>query len=218
MVSHELKTPITSLQGYLQILDKNAQKADDTFTAGVLERGLRQINKMTSMINGFLNMSRLESGKIHIDKQLFDLAELVKEVEEESLASVTSHKIVFAPVEPTPVIADRDKIGQVIINLINNAVKYSPSDSVIYVACVTVNNLAMLSVQDEGIGIAKDDIDRLFDRYYRVESKYTKSISGFGIGLYFCKEIIDRHEGSIAVKSEVGNGSTFYFTIPVQVN
>jgi two-component system sensor histidine kinase VicK len=217
MVSHELKTPITSLKGYLQLLEKRAQKSDDVFTTGALSKSLRQISKMTAMINGFLNMSRLESGKIHIDKRHFDMAQLVKEAEEESLASVTSHQVIFAPVEHTPVIADRDKIGQVITNLINNAVKYSPQDSIINVACVTVNGVAMLSVQDQGIGIAPDNIEHLFDRFYRVESKDTKSISGFGIGLYICKEIIDRHKGTIAVKSEVGKGSTFYFTLPVEV-
>jgi len=218
MVSHELKTPMTSLKGYLQILDKKAQTSRDTFTVGALDKSLRQVEKMTSMINGFLNVSRLESGKIHIDKQLFDLAALVKDVEEESLASNTSHRIVFAPVESTPVMADRDKIGQVIINLISNAVKYSPQGSLINVACVTVNNWAMLSVKDEGMGIAQDHVNHLFDRFYRVESKNTKSIAGFGIGLYLCKEIIDRHEGTIAVKSEVGQGSTFYFTLPAEVN
>jgi two-component system sensor histidine kinase VicK len=217
MVSHELKTPMTSLKGYLQLLDKRAQKSDDAFTTGALDKSLKQVSKMTSMINGFLNMSRLESGKIHIDKGLFDMAELVKEAEEESLASVTSHRVIFAPVEYTPVIADRDKIGQVITNLINNAVKYSPQNSIINVACVTVNNMAMLSVQDQGIGIAADNIEHLFDRFYRVESKDTKSIAGFGIGLYICKEIIDRHKGTIAVKSEIGKGSTFYFTLPVEV-
>jgi two-component system sensor histidine kinase VicK len=217
MVSHELKTPITSLKGYLQLLEKRAQKSDDAFTTGALNKSLRQVTKMTSMINGFLNMSRLESGKIHIDKSLFDMAGLVKEAEEESLASITSHRVVFAPVEHTPVIADRDKIGQVITNLINNAVKYSPQDSIINVVCVTVNDMAMLSVQDQGIGIAPDNIEHLFDRFYRVESKDTKSIAGFGIGLYICKEIIDRHKGTIAVKSEVGKGSTFYFTLPVEV-
>jgi signal transduction histidine kinase len=218
MVSHELKTPMTSLNGYLQILDKKAQKSQDTFAVGALDKSLKQVVKMTSMINGFLNVSRLESGKIHIDKSHFDMAQLVKEAEEESLASVTSHRIVFAPVEPTPVIADRDKIGQVVTNLISNAVKYSPQNSTIKVACVTVNGIAMLSVQDEGIGIAPDHIDHLFDRFYRVESKDTKSIAGFGIGLYICKEIIDRHEGTIAAKSEVGKGSTFYFTLPVHTN
>jgi two-component system sensor histidine kinase VicK len=218
MVSHELKTPITSLKGYLQLMDKRAQKSADAFTVNALDKSLKQVIKMTSIINGFLNMSRLESGKIHIDKALFDMAGLVKEAEEESLSSITSHRVVFAPVEYTPVIADRDKIGQVITNLINNAVKYSPQNSTINIACVTVNDMAMLSVQDQGIGIAQDHTDHLFDRFYRVESKDTKSIAGFGIGLYICKEIIDRHKGTIAVKSEVGKGSTFYFTLPVEVS
>jgi PAS domain S-box-containing protein len=217
MVSHELKTPITSLNGYLQVLKGRAEKADDTLAANFLTKSVKQVRRMTDMINGFLNMSRLDSGKIHIDKQLFDMADLVKEAEEESIASITTHRVVFAPVEATPVIADRDKIGQVITNLINNAVKYSPQGSTINVACVTANDMAMVSVQDEGIGIASDDIDKLFERYYRVDSQATKSVAGFGIGLYFCREIIERHEGTIAVKSEIGKGSTFYFTLPVNL-
>ncbi|WP_462264393.1 ATP-binding protein [Mucilaginibacter sp.] len=216
MVSHELKTPLTSMTGYIQMLQGRAAKAEDTFGANVLGKANTQVKKMAAMINGFLNMSRLESGKIHIDKQPFDMAGLIKEVEEETLASVSTHRVIFAPVEPTPVMADRDKIGQVINNLISNAVKYSPAGSIINVACVTATDLAMVSVKDEGMGIAPDDAGKLFDRYYRVESQTTKSIAGFGIGLYLCKEIVEHHEGKIAVKSEVGKGSTFYFTLPVQ--
>jgi two-component system sensor histidine kinase VicK len=215
MVSHELKTPITSLNGYLQIIKAKAEKDEDAFASSFLIKSLKQVGKMTKMINGFLNISRLESGKIHINKQAFDMADLVKEAEEESLALMTSHHVVFAPVEPTPVIADWDKIGQVITNLINNAVKYSPQGSTINVACVTANDVAMVSVKDEGMGISADDRNKLFERFYRVESHATKSIPGFGIGLYLCKEIIERHEGTIAVKSEVGKGSTFYFTLPI---
>lgn len=215
MVSHELKTPITSIQGYLQLLERRAQKAEDNFSSGILEKTIRQIGKMIAMINGFLNMSRLESGKIHIETQHFDMAELIKEVEEESLTSYTSHHMLFAPVKPTPVIADRDKIGQVITNLISNAVKYSAVHSTINISCTTQNGLAMVSIKDQGIGITEADCERLFDRYYRVESDHTNSISGFGIGLYLCKEIVERHKGTIGLKSEIGVGSTFYFTLPI---
>ncbi len=215
MVSHELKTPITSLNGFLQVLRTRAAKAEDTLAVGFLDKCMKQVRKVTDIINGFLNVSRLESGKVHIDKQPFDMAELVKEAEEESLAAITTHRVVFAPVEHTPVMADKNKIAQVVTNLINNAVKYSPQGSVINVACVTANDVALVSVKDEGMGVAPNDIKKLFDRYYRVESHATRSIAGFGIGLYFCKEIIERHEGTIAVKSELGKGSTFYFTIPV---
>lgn len=215
MVSHELKTPLTSVSAYLQMLHSRAKKNGDTFEENALDKVLIQVRKMTAMINGFLNVSRLESGKIHIDRQLFDLATLVKEVEEESIATISSHKVIFAPVELTMVKADRDKIGQVINNLISNAVKYSPSNTTIHVSCVSKNGHAEFCVKDQGMGIKKEDQSKLFDRYYRVKGDHMKSISGFGIGLYLCAEIISHHKGKIWVNSEFGQGSTFCFSIPV---
>lgn len=215
MVSHELKTPLTSLQAYLQMLQHKAREAEDNFTLNSLNQSVKQVKKMSNMINGFLNISRLESGKIYIDKQRFDMQDLVKEVEDEMIAMMSSHHVIFAPVLTTYVNADRDKIGQVIINFIDNAVKYSPKGSIINVACLSVEGKALVSVQDEGVGIEQVDIDKLFNRYYRVKGNHTKSISGFGIGLYLCYEIIQRHSGHIGVDSEIGKGSTFWFTLPV---
>jgi two-component system sensor histidine kinase VicK len=215
MVSHELKTPLTSMRGYVQMLLLKMRKADDEFAISSLEKTNTQIGKMTKMINGFLNVSRLESGKIHIDHKVFDLALLVKETEEESINTISSHTIVFAPVEETIVNADRDKIGQVINNLISNAVKYSVAGSTIHVACVTIENRALVSVRDEGMGIKPQDASKIFERYYRVEGTQMFSISGFGIGLYLCAEIIHRHEGEIWVDSDFGKGSTFSFSLPV---
>ncbi|MFD1257041.1 ATP-binding protein [Mucilaginibacter terrae] len=218
MVSHELKTPLTSLSAYIQMLLGKAQHNKDSFTVGALEKARRQVQKMTTMINGFLNVSRLESGKIHIDRQHFNMKDLVKDAEDEAIATNMTHHIVFKPVEPTFVKADHNKIGHVINNFISNAVKYSPVGSTINVACVTVNGSAQVSVTDQGIGIKPDDMARLFERYYRVENNSTQSISGFGIGLYLCAEIIERHNGSIWVESEWGIGSTFYFSIPLAAN
>jgi PAS domain S-box-containing protein len=215
MVSHELKTPLTSLNAYLQMLQSKAIKAEDTFTVGALHKSVNQVRKMTTMINGFLNVSRLESGKIQIDKQRFDMANLAKEIEADTITMISSHHIIFEPVMPTIVFADRDKIGHVIHNFISNAVKYSPAGSTINVACLTVNGAAQVSVKDLGIGIKAEDTENIFDRYYRVSSKQTQTISGFGIGLYLCAEIIKRHEGRIWVESELGKGSTFYFSLPL---
>ncbi|WP_345954803.1 ATP-binding protein [Mucilaginibacter sp. PAMB04168] len=217
MVSHELKTPLTSMKGYVQILKSKADKNQDKFSSDVLDKANNQVSKMTTLINGFLNVSRLESGKIQIDKQVFDMALLVKEVEEESITTITSHKVVFAPVVETIVKADRDKIGQVINNFISNAVKYSPAGSTIEVACITINGKALVSVKDQGMGIAPKDIDKLFERYYRVENNSTATIAGFGIGLYLSSEIVERHNGNIGVESVLGKGSTFWFTLPVNL-
>jgi len=215
MVSHELKTPLTSMKGYIQVLLIRLKKQEDEFITNALDKANAQVNKMTNMINGFLNISRLEAGKIHIDRQIFDLAELIKEAEEECLATITTHKVIFAPVATIIVNADRDKIGQVIHNLVSNAVKYSPQGSTINVDCFSPNGTANISVKDQGMGIKPDDISKIFDRYYRVEGGHMYSISGFGIGLYLCAEIIHRHGGEIYAESEFGKGSAFIFTLPL---
>lgn len=213
MVSHELKTPLTSLNAYLQMLQLKAKKGEDTFTYSAIERSVKQVKRMTTMINGFLNVSRLESGKIHIEKQRFDMADLINEMAEETRALYSSHEFIFHPVEPTMVDADRDKIGQVINNFISNAVKYSKVGTIIQIACVQADGFTRVSVKDEGMGINKSDISRLFERYYRVNNN--NKISGFGIGLYLSAEIIERHQGKIWADSESGVGSIFYFSLPL---
>jgi PAS domain S-box-containing protein len=189
MVSHELKTPLTSTITYVQVAKKKIAAVGDGLTAGMLERAGIQLGKMTTLINGFLNVARLEAGKIHIDKKQVDMAVLVKELEE-SVMEASSHHLIFEPVEETWVNVDKDKIDQVINNLISNAIKYSPPHSTIQIACVTKGNYAHVSVKDEGLGIKPQDQHKLFDRFYRVEGHETKSIAGFGIGLYICKEIV----------------------------
>lgn len=213
MVSHELKTPLTSLNAYLQMLQLKAKNSTDGFTSGALDNSVKQVKRMTTMINGFLNVSRLESGKIHIEKKTFDMAHLIEEMKEETESLYSSHRFIFHPVESTPVSADHDKIGQVINNFINNAVKYSRPGSLVQISCIQSDGFTQVSVNDEGLGIAKEELPRLFERYYRVNNN--TSISGFGIGLYLCAEIIQRHDGRIWAKSEPGKGSTFYFTLPL---
>jgi PAS domain S-box-containing protein len=213
MVSHELKTPLTSLNSYLQVLQLKAVKSGDDFISTAMDQSLKQVKKMSTMINGFLNISRLESGKINIDKQRFDMAELVKESEAETILMNSSHTFIFHPVEKTMVNADKDKIGHVIHNLISNAVKYSKTGSTIQIACLTVNGHAHFSVADEGMGIDPQHVAHIFQRYYRVKSN--NNISGFGIGLYLSAEIIERHGGKIWVDSEPGRGSIFYFSLPL---
>jgi two-component system sensor histidine kinase VicK len=214
MVSHELKTPLTSVNGYVQICLSKAQKLGDTSTSSLLMKTSNQIGKMNTLINGFLNVSRLESAQIYIERSKFDMAHLLLEVEDESVASISTHNVFFAPTEQTLVIADRDKISQVINNLITNAVKYSPHESNIYVSCDTKGDWAIISVKDEGMGISEQNLPKLFERYYRVEDTL-QAVSGFGIGLYLCYEIVSRHDGSIWAESQLGKGSTFYFTLPI---
>ncbi|RYE15047.1 MAG: PAS domain S-box protein, partial [Sphingobacteriales bacterium] len=214
MVSHELKTPLTSAISYVQVSEKIALQYEDTRVAIMLERAGKQLGKMTRMINGFLNVSRLESGKIHMDREQFDISILMKEALEEAAAGIDSHALQFEPAGEILVNADREKIGQVINNLITNAIKYSMPGSVIKVACIQVNGRVQVSVADTGIGISSTDLPRIFERYYRVKDNETRHIAGFGIGLYLCSEIVKGNDGDIRAESEFGEGSTFYFTLP----
>lgn len=213
MVSHELKTPLTSLSGYIQILQSKARKNEDSFASNALSVAEKQIRKMTSMINGFLNISRLESGKITLNKTSFRLDELVIVTAEEISSLESSHQINFAVNEPIEVFADPDKISNVISNLLSNAIKYAPNDKDIDLRCEIIDGMAQISIKDRGMGIGQEDLQKLFERFYRVENNST--ISGFGIGLYLSAEIIQRHAGKIWVESELGKGSTFYFSIPL---
>ncbi|MFA6278004.1 MAG: PAS domain-containing protein [Pedobacter sp.] len=213
MVSHELKTPLTSLSGHLQFLQRKANKGSTT-AASAFEQPLKQVRQMTEMIAAFLNVSRLDSGKIHIDKTAFDISELIQEIQAEHLEYSASHSIVLNLCNHIVVNADRPKIAQVINNLVSNAVKYSPHGTQIELTCVVHNGMVKVGVSDQGIGIREQDLSRLFERYYRVENN-NNNVSGFGIGLYLSAEIIERHLGKIWAESEYGNGSAFYFELPV---
>lgn len=216
MVSHELKTPLTSLSGYLQVLERKAIKLADPMSINTLKKTNNLIGKMNAMITGFLDVSRMEGGQIRIDRKLFNMADLIREVEENLEEEPGSQEIFFHPVEEAWLNADRDKIEQVINNFISNAVKYSPAKSRIEVACVQHEAQVLISVKDMGIGIQPEDTTRMFDRFYRVENAQTRNVAGFGIGLYICKEIVERHRGRIWVESEPGLGSTFYFCLPME--
>lgn len=215
MASHELKTPLTSLIALIQVLQIKLKGGPDDFITNALAKAAQQGRKMTGLINGFLNVSRLESGKIVIEKQHFDLTDLVREMIGDISMTVSSHSFDFDPLSEVKVVADHDKIGAVISNLLSNAVKYSPKGKVVNVACERHEKEVIVSVKDAGIGIKPQDQDKLFDRYYRVTSEHTRHISGFGVGLYLSAEIIERHDGRIWVESEKGIGSTFYFALPL---
>jgi PAS domain S-box-containing protein len=216
MVSHELKTPLTSIRGYMQMLQLKAKKAGDEFTNSSLQKVERQVRKMTTLINGFLNISRLESGQIQMNRQHFCVNDLVTEIKDEYLDTVSTHPVIYQQVEDIMMNGDREKLGQVINNLISNAVKYSPQGSAIVLSCKIEDGSVLFSVKDNGIGIAEKNLPKLFDRYYRVQGQQTITVAGFGIGLYLSAEIVYRHHGKIWAESEVNVGSTFYFSLPLE--
>jgi PAS domain S-box-containing protein len=216
MASHELKTPLTSLSALLQVASLKLKNNDDPFLAGAMEKSNVQVKRMTAMINGFLNISRLESGKIHIEQQSFDIEILIKEMITEASLTASMHLIHLVQCAPILVNADREKVGSVISNYLSNAIKYSPKGKNIEITCAMKDNQVIVSVKDEGMGIKPGDLDKIFDRYYRVETSHTQHIAGFGIGLYLSSEIIQRHGGKVWAESESGVGSTFYFSLPLE--
>nr|WP_315423139.1 ATP-binding protein [uncultured Pedobacter sp.] len=218
MVSHELKTPLTSLSAYVQLLQFKFKETDSEFPIQILDKINVQLKRMSLMIDGFLNVSLLESGKILLNKTNFNLVDLIKTIAEENRMVLPSHFIQVIGPEEMMLHADMDKIGNVVNNLISNAAKYSKKESLIAIKCDIQKGYLVVSVEDEGIGIKEDNIPKLFDRFYRVESSDTKTIAGFGVGLYICAEIIQRHGGKIWAESKLGQGSTFYFSLPISID
>ncbi|SDG65778.1 PAS fold-containing protein [Pedobacter terrae] len=213
MVSHELKTPLTSISAYIQLMQ--SKDLTDLFVVNTLAKVQKQIRKMSTLISSFLNVSRLESGEIQLNLSHFDVDKVILDVVEDLRLIYPTNQISFDSNTVKSIYADKDKIGSVVSNLISNAVKYSDLDSKILVQSVIKDNEVHVSVNDQGIGIEPHDLGKLFDRFYRVESLQTKTISGFGIGLYLSAEIINLHKGKIWADSDYGVGSTFHFSMPL---
>jgi two-component system sensor histidine kinase VicK len=211
MVSHELKTPLTSIRTYIQVLLARSKNEEDAFKTNALTRADVQAKKMTSMIQDFLSLARLEEGKIHITKEEFQLHDLIEEIASDAQFLTSTHNVKVVDCMDITIIADRDKIGQVLINLLSNAIKYSPKGGNITIGCIKNDDDVKIYVRDEGIGIKPADQKRLFDKFYRVKDEKIKTISGFGIGLYLVAEILRCHDTQIKVESTEGAGATFYF-------
>ncbi len=217
MASHELKTPLTSLKAYLQLIETKLSGTTDPFVKTAVAKSGNQVNKMTALIHGFLDLSRIEPGKLKLIRTTFDINALIGEVLTESRVLSNSHSIRFESTGELNINADRAKIAQVIINLVNNAIKYSPRGSYVILKCEINDDNVVVSVTDEGIGIKLKDQEKIFQRFYRAEEDEYRHVSGFGIGLYLSSEIIQRHKGKIWVESADGEGSTFYFSLPIGV-
>jgi PAS domain S-box-containing protein len=213
MVSHELKTPLTSMKSYVQVLLSKAKKNGDTFDINALTRADVQTSKMTSMIHDFLSLARLEEGKIVINKHDFDLHSLIEETANDAKYLTSAHTIKLHDCEHIVLNADRDKIGQVLVNLLSNAIKYSPKGGNVIIGCEKMADKVKIYVSDEGVGINAEDQKRLFERFYRSKNEKIKTVSGFGIGLYLVSEILKYHDSKIQVESIEGKGSTFFFII-----
>ncbi len=221
MVSHELKTPVTSIKGYVQLLLSLLKPGEDLQIAGLplrpsLERVDKQILRLTRIITELLDLSRLDEEKLSLNKERFSLKELVEDTIQDVSLTSNTHKIHFLADADGEIHADKDRIQQVLINFITNAIKYSPMSSRVDVYMGTANDHHLaVSVRDFGIGINKADHEKIFERFFRVSGKNEETYSGFGIGLFIANQIVKRHEGKIVVESKPGEGSVFTFTLPL---
>jgi signal transduction histidine kinase len=213
--SHELKTPITSLKGTLQLMKRffPEEQIDSSRFESLLNNAERQTVKLTHLVQDLVSSTRLINGELPLNKSRF----LFKEVVDGCCSHLTlngAHQIRKLGDAQLEVYADQHKIDQVMVNLLDNAVKYSPSDEEIWIKVEKLEQQVIVTVTDKGCGIAENDKHRLFERYYKSTVGDSVQNMGLGLGLYIAAEIIRRHGGEIGVESEVGRGSSFWFTLP----
>jgi two-component system sensor histidine kinase/response regulator len=212
IASHELKTPLASVKAYVQLLDRTLAK--DERIKGYLDRTLAQINKLNSLIVDLLDISRIENGRLKFNESLFNFNKLLKESVEMISQIYPDYKILVSGESNVLVRGDEMRLEQVILNYMTNAIKYSPDIRELELHSHVQDNYLIVSVKDFGIGIPKENQAEVFRKFYRVEGT-AQRFQGLGVGLYICFEIIRRHNGKCWLESEVGKGSTFYFSLPI---
>jgi signal transduction histidine kinase/CheY-like chemotaxis protein len=217
-VSHELRTPLTSIKGYVDlILDGDAGEVDEIqreFLGIVKENA----DRLVALINDMLDISRIESGRVRLKLEPTPIEDVIagtldsfRAVLEQSGRTVKTR----VPANLPRVKADRDRVGQVLMNFVSNALKYSPNGGVVVISARHAGDRVNVSVQDHGMGITREDQKQLFTKFYRIDNALTREIGGTGLGLSICKSIIELHGGKVWVRSKMGEGSTFTFSLPV---
>ncbi len=215
IASHELKTPVTSIKAYAQVLERMLKKKGESREADMIGKMDAQLNRLTSLIGDLLDVTKINSGRLQFNDQEFDFNVLVKELMEDLQHTTAKHMLVENFAATRIVYGDKDRIRQVITNLITNAIKYSPNADKIIVHTSLKKDEISLCVQDFGIGISKDKLNKVFEQFYRVSGDMQHTFPGLGLGLYISSEIIKREGGRIWVTSTVGEGSTFCFALPI---
>lgn len=215
IASHELKIPITSMSIFLQLLQKHNQEREDEQSVDLINKTTKQMRKITNLIGDLLDISKMQIGKFELKKEKIIIDDLIHDVVDNMRDIITTHKIVIEGKSKKKVYVDRERINQVLTNLLNNAAKYSPNASKIRVKIRVTRQVALIQVTDFGIGIAKRDQQKIFERFFRVEGSDEKIYPGFGIGLYITEKIIRLHNGILWVESIKNQGSTFSFSLPL---
>jgi PAS domain S-box-containing protein len=215
MASHELKTPLTSFKGFLGLLQRRLTTQGDEQALHYVARMDAQVNRLTKLVNELLDLSKMQTGQLDYREERFEVDALVQEIVENVQGTTQTHRLLLEGQIGAEVCGDRDRIGQVLINLLNNAIKYSPQADTVLVRVAKDQNKALVCVQDFGIGIAKEHQHKIFERFYQVTDPEEKTYPGLGIGLYISYQIVKRHGGRMWVESKKGEGAAFQFTLPL---
>jgi two-component system, chemotaxis family, CheB/CheR fusion protein len=213
IASHELKTPVAIMKGYINMVERLLGNKDLTMEAGLLKKADIQIIRLTNLINDLLDVTKIESGKMQFERKEFEFDVAVEDVVE-SMQHITSHRLVQNGKTGIKIIGDKERTGQVIANFISNAVKYSPKSTEIIIDTWSGGAEVFFQIKDHGIGISKEDLPKVFDRFFRVRGSGNHS-TGLGLGLYISSEIIKRQNGRIWAESTEGVGSVFGFSLPI---
>ena len=226
MASHELRTPLTAVMGFIQVARRRLVRASDkqgatdwkeeaTRAAETLELAQRQSRRLARLVDELLDVSRLQLGRVQMTRSEIDLVTSLREVVERLRLLNTTHAFEFSDhAKNAPVLADRDRIDQVFENLMNNAVKYSPGGGTVTVVVAREGDDVHVSVTDRGIGISPEELDQVFNLFYRSPDPRAGHVGGLGLGLYISREIVTRHGGKLWAES-AGEGSTFHVTLPL---
>lgn len=219
-VSHELRTPLTSVKSYLEALDEGA--LSEPVAPDFVKVSLNETNRMMRMVTDLLSLSRIDNETSHLEVELTNFTAFITFIlnrfdKIKNQDETKKYEIIRDyPITPIWVEIDTDKLTQVIDNIMNNAIKYSPDGGTITVSIKTTDEQLILSIADEGLGIPKQDLPKIFDRFYRVDKARSRAQGGTGLGLAIAKEIIKQHQGFIWAKSEYGVGSTFTIVLPYE--
>ncbi len=215
-VSHELRTPLASIKGFATTLLRQDVEWDENSRREFLSIIDEESDRLTELISNLLDMSRIEAGGLRVEPEPVDLGPIIQETAAGFQVMTHDHRfVVHQPPFLPQVFADSRRARQVLRNLVENAVKYSPAGGEIAISAQLRDDSIQVSVADEGIGIEHEDLDHIFDRFYQVDSASTRKVGGSGLGLAICRAIVEAHGGRIWVESQLGMGSTFHFTLPL---
>lgn len=215
VAAHELKSPLTSQKAYLQILQK-AKRNIQCECEKYLPKIESQLDRIKVFLDDLMDVTKMQSRNLHYKFEFIDIDKSTDEAVEQIQNLLTTHKIIKKGRIHKKIYADKERIRQVITNLLSNAIKYSPDANKIVITLNQQKNFLTISIKDFGVGIEKEYQDKIFNRFFRVTGNDESVFKGLGLGLYICSEIIKKHKGKLWVESAIGEGSTFYFSIPIK--